>query len=76
MDLREYFYKVNSLSSEFHDHQITYDEYRQSRKKLMILIDEEINGVKFEGQDDNQEAGLFNDSIITKALSFLKLDNA
>ncbi|GMR16467.1 MAG: hypothetical protein BMS9Abin31_0803 [Gammaproteobacteria bacterium] len=64
---------LRSLSDDYYNNQISFVEYREQRSKLLQLIDEELNGVIFTDQS-NIETGNTDESLIDKALSFLKLD--
>lgn len=73
MDFRANMASLRSLSDDYYNNQISFVEYREQRSKLLQLIDEELNGVIFTDQS-NIETGNTDESLIDKALSFLKLD--
>ena len=61
------------LSDDYSSNRISAEEYRAQRKFLLNLIDQELNGVQIKSQDNMVEVTQ-NDTLIDKALSFLKLD--
>lgn len=64
---------LRSLSDDHYNNRISFAEYREQRGKLLQLIDEELNGVQIINQDDIEISNV-DESLIDKALSFLKLD--
>ena len=70
MNFRENMSSLRTLSNDYYQNRISFLQYREQRSQLLKLIDEELNGVKImsEVKTDKDE------SIIEKALSFLKND--
>ena len=73
MNFRANMASLRSLSDDHYNNRISFAEYREQRGKLLQLIDEELNGVKIINHSDI-EKGDVDESLIDKALSFLKLD--
>ena len=68
---------MNSLSviSDAHSrNRISVEEYRAQRIELLSLIDEELNGVTVHQDIVIPEICNGDDTLLDKALSFLKLD--
>ncbi len=74
MNFRENMASLRSLSDDHYYNRISFTEYREQRSMLLQLIDEELNGVKIIDQSEIETANA-DESLIDKALSFLKLDN-
>lgn len=70
MNFRENMSSLRTLSNDYYQNRISFLQYREQRSQLLKLIDEDLNGVKImsEVKTDKDE------SIIEKALSFLKND--
>jgi hypothetical protein len=61
--------KLLALSDNYYQNRISFVEYREQRTDLLKLIDEDLNGVKNINEIEKND-----DSLIEKALSFLKRD--
>lgn len=72
MKTRDYLHSINNLPGDYFQSRIDFEEYRSKRKRLLIMLDEEINGVKY----FEPESEAVNESVLSKALSLLKFDNA
>ncbi len=72
MKFRENMASLRELSNSYYQDRLSLSEYREKRSYLLNLLDEDLNGVKFENDDvilnENNR-----DSIVDKALSFLKI---
>ncbi len=73
MNFRANMALLHTLSDEHYYNRISFAEYREKRSQLLQLIDEDLNGVKVL-ENKLQESEANNDSLIDKALSFLKID--
>ncbi len=73
MNFRENMALLHTLSDEHYYNRISFAAYREKRSQLLQLIDEDLNGVKVL-ENKLQESEANNDSLIDKALSFLKID--
>lgn len=73
MNFRENMNSLSVISNEYSRNRISIEEYRRQRAGLLNLIDEELNGVKANQSDDEDEISS-EDTLLDKALSFLKLD--
>ena len=73
MNFRQHMESLRLLSCDYYQNRLTFSEYREKRKYLLIMIDEELNGVKcdLENQGKNNKV---DESLINKAISFLKID--
>lgn len=61
---------IRTLANDYYQNQIAFEEFRNERTRLLKLIDEELNGIKI--LDEKKEV---NETLVGKALSFLKIDN-
>ena len=61
------------LSSDYYQNKISFSDYREKRSYLLMLIDEELNGVKCDEVELNEKTDM-DESLINKAMSFLKID--
>ncbi len=62
---------LETLSDDYYRNRISFEEYRQQRNQLLQALDEELNGVTaIEEKADSQS-----ESLLDKALSFLKIDS-
>lgn len=73
MNFRENMASLRTLSDDYYHNRLSFVEYRQQRKMLIDLIDEDLNGVIVPGNNDQTDESN-DESLIDKALSFLKLD--
>lgn len=69
MNFRENIILLRTLSDDYYQNRIMFAEYREKRSQLLKLIDEDLNGVTIYDEKENVE-----ESLIDKALSFLKID--
>lgn len=69
MNFRSNMESLRLLVLEYYRNNISYSEYRDTRSKLLSLIDQELNGVKILDDVDKNEV---NTSLLNKALSLLK----
>lgn len=69
MKFRTYMSSLRTLSDEHYYNKISFSEYREKRTELLMLIDEELNGIKIYNDSDEVES-----SLLDRALSFLNLD--
>ena len=69
MNFRENMASLHTLSNDYYQNRISFDEYREQRSQLLKLIDEDLNGIKIVVVENEN-----NDSFMDKALSFLKID--
>ncbi len=75
MNFRANMASLRSLSNDYYNNRISFAEYRKQRGQLLQLIDEELNGVEIvTPQELDVELGSVNESLMDKALSFLKID--
>lgn len=72
MNFRKNMASLLTLTDDYYHNRISFSEYREKRKEFIDLIDEDLNGVVV--PDNNQINKFNNESLIDKALSFLKLD--
>jgi hypothetical protein len=73
MNFRANMASLRTLSDDYSYNRISFAEYRQQRSNLLKLIDEDLNGVQaIEVENEMPEKN--DQSIINKALSFLKID--
>jgi len=73
MNFRKNMASLLTLSDDYYHNRVSFSEYRKKRKEFIDLIDKDLNGVII--PDGNDQVDEFNDeSLIDKALSFLKLD--
>lgn len=73
MNFREDMKALRALSDDYYQGRISFSEYRAQRSKLLVLIDEELNGVKVISTNNIEEDEV-SASFVDKALSFLKID--
>ena len=73
MNFRENMKSLVALSDEYSQYQLSFEEYRLKRTKLLNLIDEELNGVLFQEEKNSSEFHQ-DETILDRALSFLKFD--
>lgn len=73
MNFREHMESLRLLSSDYYQNRLSFSDYREKRKHLLIMIDEELNGIKCE-LDLQEENNDVDESLINKAMSFLKID--
>lgn len=73
MNFRKHMESLRLLSCDYYQNRLTFSDYREKRRCLLIMIDEELNGVKcdLKIQDKNNKV---DESLINKAISFLKID--
>ena len=62
--------ELSTLSNSYSQNLMTLDEYRDKRSHLLMLIDEELNGVKIIETEQQDEVNAAT-SIVDKALSFI-----
>lgn len=72
MKFRENMASIRNLSEDHYQNRITFTEYREKRNYFLRLIDEELNQIKFENEDEFINENI-NESLVDKALSFLKI---
>jgi len=72
MNFRANMTSLRELSEDYYQNRLSFSEYREQRSQLLNLIDEDLNGVKFENDKDVLNENI-NDSLVDKALSFLKI---
>ena len=72
MNFRENMASLRELSNRYYQDRMSLEEYRHERSCLLKLLDEDLNGVKFENDDAVLNESI-NDSLVDKALSFLKI---
>ena len=70
MNFRANMSSLRTLSNDYYQNRISFLQYREQRSQLLKLIDEDLNGVKILEQVKTKK----DESIIEKALSFLKVD--
>ncbi len=70
MNFRENMSSLRTLSNDYYQNRISLLQYREQRSQLLRLIDEDLNGIKIIEQVKTKK----DESIIEKALSFLKID--
>ena len=70
MNFRANMNALRNLSDDHYQNRISFVEYREKRKELLRMIDDDLNGIKVIEDDVIK----LEDSIIEKALSFLKID--
>ena len=73
MNFRKHMESLHLLSSDYYQNRLSFSDYREKRKYLLIMIDEELNGIKCE-LDVQTENNDVDESLINKAISFLKID--
>jgi len=61
---------LRTLSDDYYKNRVSFLQYRTQRSELLKIIDEELNGIKIL----EEEIVVYDNSIIDKALSFLKID--
>ena len=64
---------LRTLSDDHYQGRISFEEYRLQRSHLLALIDEDLNGVKIINQNEQKEVQA-SESLVDKALSFLRMD--
>lgn len=75
MNFRENMASLQILSVNYYQGSISFAEYREQRSQLLALIDEDLNGVKIIAKDEvEKEEEITSESLVDKALSFLKID--
>ncbi|MCW8899569.1 MAG: hypothetical protein OQK75_11355 [Gammaproteobacteria bacterium] len=73
MNFRKNMASLLTLSDDYYHNRISFSEYREKRKEFIDLIDKDLNGVVVPA--NNKQGDKLNDeSLMNKALSFLKLD--
>ena len=65
---------LSVISDAYSRNRISTEDYRNQRTELLSLIDEELNGITIQQQVDVPDSCNGDDSLLDKALSFLKLD--
>jgi len=70
MNFRANMSSLRTLSNDYYQNRISFLQYREQRSQLLKLIDEDLNGVKIIEEVKTKK----DESIIEKALSFLKID--
>jgi len=70
MNFRENMASLRTLSDDYYQSRVSFLQYRDQRSELLKIIDEELNGIKI----IEEEIVIHDNSIIHKALSFLKID--
>lgn len=70
MNFRANMSSLRTLSNDYYQNRISFLQYREQRSQLLKLIDEDLNGIKIIEEVKNKK----DESIIEKALSFLKVD--
>ena len=70
MNFRANMASLRALSDDHYQNRISILQYLEQRSELLKMIDEELNGVK----NIKEETNHHDDSIIEKALLFLKID--
>jgi len=70
MNFRANMTSLRTLSNDYYQNRISFLQYREQRSQLLKLIDEDLNGVNIIEQVKTKK----DESIIEKALSFLKID--
>lgn len=73
MNFRENMASLRTLSDDHYQGRISFEEYREQRSRLLQLIDEDLNGVKVRNQTE-EKVEQPSDSLVDKALSFLRMD--
>ena len=73
MNFRQHMESLRLLSTDYYQNKLTFSDYQEKRKYLLILMDEELNGVKCDLNDQIEKDDM-DESLINKALSFLKID--
>jgi len=61
---------IRTLSDDYYQNRLSFLQYREQRCELLRMIDDELNGIKI----IEEEPVVQDNSIIDKALSFLKID--
>ena len=72
MNFRENMASLRELSANYYQNRLSLTQYREQRSHLLKLLDEDLNGVKFESDDVVINESI-SDSLVDKALSFLKI---
>ncbi len=72
MDFKNNMALLETLVDDYYRNQIGFDEYRQQRDQILQALDQELNGVTA----INETKDLQSESLLDKALSFLKIDSA
>lgn len=72
MDFKNNMALLETLVDDYYRNQIGFDEYRQQRNQILQALDQELNGVTA----INETKDLQSESLLDKALSFLKIDSA
>lgn len=70
MNFRANMASLRTLSDDYYKNRVSFLQYRTQRSELLKIIDEELNGIKIL----EEEIVVYDNSIIDKALSFLKID--
>ena len=55
MNFREHMESLRLLSSDYYQNKISFSDYREKRSYLLMLIDEELNGVKCDEVELNEK---------------------
>ena len=64
---------MRTLSDDYYQGRLSFDEYRSQRSLLLALIDEDLNGIKVVEIIEENKVEV-SESFMDKALSFLKTD--
>ena len=70
MNFRANMSSLRTLSNDYYQNKISFLQYREQRSQLLEMIDEDLNGIKIIEEVKTKK----DESIIEKALSFLKID--
>ncbi len=73
MNFRANMASLRTLSDDHYQGRISFAQYREQRSQLLALIDEDLNGIKITNQNEQEEVKA-SESLVDKALSFLKMD--
>ena len=73
MEFRANMSSLKEVASDYYQNRISFSEYREQRNNILEKIDEELNGIKI-SNTDNDFTEQNDSSVISKALSFLKLN--
>ena len=64
---------LRTLSDDHYQNRVTFAEYREQRTQLLKMIDEDLNAVLVV-ENKEEENEIKQESLVDKALSFLKID--
>lgn len=74
MNFRANMASLRSLSDDHYQGRISFEEYREQRSQLLALIDEDLNGIKKAVDQTEKNEVKVSESLVNKALSFLRID--